>query len=88
MSVPKTAADYDLNEVMARNLTGNLPATDTSYRLVIQRFAEFHGLIFSDLVREDFTDSNVALFLHDASEKSNCHQSTEKLYCAAYRLQF
>ena len=88
MSIPTKASDYDLNEVVARNLTGNLPATDSSYRLVIQRFAEFHGLVFKDLGREHYTDSNVALFLHDASEKSNCHQSTEKLYCAAFRLQF
>ena len=45
MAAPlKVATDYDLNEVMLMNMTGNLPRTDNSYRLVIQRFADFHGL--------------------------------------------
>ena len=73
MAAPlKFATDYDLNEVMLMNMTGNLPRTDNSNRLVIQRFADFHGLLFSSLNREDFTDSNVALFLHDAHLISSC----------------
>ena len=89
MAAPlKVATDYDLNEVMLMNMTGNLPRTDNSYRLVIQRFADFHGLLFSSLNREDFTDSNVALFLHDAGVRSSHHVSCEKTYCAALRLQF
>ena len=36
MAAPlKVATDYDLNEVMLMNMTGNLPRTDKSYRLVV-----------------------------------------------------
>ena len=36
-----------------------------SYRLIIQRFADLDGILYSSLTREDFSDSNVDLFLHD-----------------------
>ena len=76
----KVPTDYDLNEFMLMNMTSNLPRIDNFYRLVIQRFADFHGLLFSSLNLEDFTDSNVALFLHDAGVCSSHHVSCEKTF--------
>ena len=85
---PKFATDYDLNEVLVMKMSGNLPRSDNSYRLVIQRFADFHCLLFSTLTREDFNDSNVALSLHDAGARLSHHVPCKKTYCAALRLQF
>ena len=66
MAAPtKTAADCDLDEVMAQNIAGNPPCTESSNRLIIQRFADLDGILYSSLTREDFSDSNVDLFLHD-----------------------
>ena len=83
------ATDYcDLNEVIARNLTRNLPRTDSSYRLVIHRFAQFQSLLYPSLCRENFSDSKVALFFHDVGVRSQYHISSEKTCCAALKSQF
>ena len=70
------------------SLTENPPRTDNSYRLSIQRFAKFHSLKYPSLSRENFSDTNVALFLDDAGVWSSFHVSCEKTYCAALRSQF
>ena len=87
-SVRLSASDYDINDIMSKQQTGNLASTDATYVAVMQRFADFIGVAVADLVKECFTDSNVALFLHDAGIQRNCHMSTEKTYCAAFRMKF
>ena len=36
-SVRLSAADYDINDIMSKNLTGNLATTDACYLVVMQR---------------------------------------------------
>ena len=43
-SVHITAADYDINDIMSKSLTGNLATTDACYLAVMQRFKDFIGI--------------------------------------------
>ena len=43
-SVHLSAADYDINDIMSKNLSGNLATTDACYLAVMQRFKDFIGI--------------------------------------------
>ena len=43
-SVRLSASDYDINDIMSKNLTGNLATTDACYLVVMQRFKDFIGI--------------------------------------------
>ena len=43
-SVHLSAADYDINDIMSKNLSGNLATTDACYLAVMQRFGDFIGI--------------------------------------------
>ena len=43
-SVHITAADYDINDIMSKNMTGNLATTDAYHLAVMQRFGDFIGI--------------------------------------------
>ena len=87
-TIPKTSRDYNIQDVSSLVNSGNLPATDDHYRGVIRRFAAFHSINYEGISSADLTDSNIALFFHDAGAQKNCGISTEKTICAVFGLLF
>ena len=78
-----TAADYDVDRVIAELVTGNSAATEKSYACVLRNYCIFNNTDYDNLSASDFDDSKVAIFLKDGGVRRLYSRSTEKTYCAA-----
>ena len=61
-----SAADYDVDRVIAECITGNSVATVRSYAIVLRNYCVFHGHEVDSCSASDFSDTKVAVFLKDA----------------------
>ena len=80
----RNSTHYNVADIRSLVCSGNLPATDASYRSVIRRFAAFHSTDYDTISSGDLTDEKIALFFHDTGAEKNCGVSTEKTFCAAF----
>ena len=83
-----SAADYDMDRVIAECITGNSVATERSYAVVLRSYCVFHGHEVDSCSDTDFSDTKKAVFLSDASTRRSYSRSTEKTYCAALEVAF
>ena len=61
-----SAANYDVDRVIAECITGNSVATERSYAVVLRSNCVFHGLEDDTCSAIDFSETKVAVSLKDA----------------------
>ena len=85
-----SAADYDVNRVIAECITGKSGATERSYAVVLRSYCVFYGRKLHSCSATDFSDTGVAVFLKDAGIRRSSSRGIglEKTYCAALGAAF